>query len=208
MNAWLGWHFNVNNRLANGDRRRIRVGTTHRVKGPPVLCSRGLHASARALDALGYAPLNATHVARVRLSGERLDGEDKSAATERTYIAVIPVRPVLDEFACRCAEATLMIADVEDERSWRPIHLKREWLSGRATDAELAAARDAAWTAARDAAWAAARAAARDAARVAAWDAAWAAAWAAARDDASAAAWDEINDLLESMLLEAMGLTR
>ena len=90
--------------------------------------------------------------------------------------------PVLHEFACRCAERALTNAKVTDERSWTAIKVKRLWLKGEATDAELAAA------------WAAAGAAAWDAARAAAWDAAWyaarTAAWAAAWDAARAAAWD------------------
>jgi hypothetical protein len=101
--------------------------------------------------------------------------------------------------------------------------------------AAWAAAWDAAWAAAGDAAWAAAGAAAGDAAGDAAWDAAWAAAgaaagdaawaaagdaardvagdaawaaaWDAARDVARDVAWDEMNDLLEQMLDEAIGVT-
>ena len=72
--------------------------------------------------------------------------------------------PVLHEFACRCAERALTSAKATDERSWTAIKVKRLWLKGEATDAELAAA----WGAAGDAAWAA-RAAARAAAGGAAW---------------------------------------
>ena len=71
--------------------------------------------------------------------------------------------PVLHEFACRCAEHALTIAGIKDDgsnASWNAIRVKRLWLKGEATDAELDAARDAA----RDAAW--------DAARYAAWYAA------------------------------------
>jgi len=88
-----------------------------------------------------------------------------------------------------------------DPRSLAALDVAERYAHGRATDAELDAARAAAWDAARDAAWDAARAAAsaaaRDAARAAAWDAAraaaWGAAWAAAWDAARDAAWDAMR---------------
>ena len=89
-----------------------------------------------------------------------------------------------------------------DARSVDALDVAERHAHGRATDAEMAAARDAAGAAAgaaaRDAAWDAAWAAARDAARDAAWDAAraaaWDAAWAAAWDAARDAAWDAARD--------------
>lgn len=81
--------------------------------------------------------------------------------------------PILHEFACRCAERALKAAGVTDKRSWAAIQAKRDWLVGKITDEQLAAALDAAldaaWDAALGAAWAAARAAAQAAARDAAW---------------------------------------
>ena len=75
-----------------------------------------------------------------------------------------------------------------DPRSLAALDVAERYAHGRATDAELGAARGAAWGAARAAAWGAARAAAR----AAAWDAAWGAAWdaASAARDAASAAWD------------------
>lgn len=157
MSEIVGWHCS-NGRLNYGDGRRIRKGITHRVDGPLSMCSHGLHASVRPLDTLQYAPIGATTIARVRLHGEVIHGDDKCVATHRTYLAVIPMRPILDEFACCCAEAALMIGDVPDERCWQAIHVKREWLAGHATNADL------------NAAWDAAGAAAGEAARTAAWD--------------------------------------
>ena len=76
---------------------------------------------------------------------------------------------LLHEFAIWCAEQALALIEEPDPRSLKALEVKRAWLDGNATDAELDAAwdaaRDAAWDAARAAAWAAARAAARDAAR-------------------------------------------
>ena len=109
--------------------------------------------------------------------------------------------------ACDFAEDVLHIFETKYPDDIRPrlaIDIKRMWVAGGVTDAELdaagAAAGAAAW-AARDAAWAA-----RDAARAAAWDAARDAAWAAraaARDAARDAAWEKqlqmVLDVLEGL---------
>ena len=194
----FGWHFSTGRLAHDSTHPRIRTGVTHHVKGPLDLCRTGLHASVHALDALEYAPcvLTGLYVARVRLHGTILRGEDKACATERTYIWVAPADLVLHEFACEVAECALMIGQVEDERSWNAIAVKREWMAGRATNEQLVAAKDAAWDAARGAkaaAWDAARGArvaAWDAAGGTAWDAAGGAAWGAAWDAAGVAAWD------------------
>jgi hypothetical protein len=53
----LGWHFaETSRRLRYGDDRPIVVGESHSVKGEPILCKHGLHASESVLDALQYAP--------------------------------------------------------------------------------------------------------------------------------------------------------
>ena len=133
----------------------------------------------------------------------------------------IPDR-ILHEIACRYAEDALSRIDNPDPRSIRAIAVKRRWIAGEATDAELAAASAAAcaaawaasaaaWAAAwaaSAAAWAASAAAwaasaAAWAARAAAEDAAWAAAQAAAEDAAQAAAEDAAEDAREAARAEA-----
>jgi hypothetical protein len=226
--AMNGWYFAATDcRLRYGDDRVAAVGITHEVAGPLRLCERGLHASARALDALnlGAGPV----VFRVTLSGDVVHGSDKSAATHRAYTAGgIDVSGTLREFACCVAEAAMLLTGHNDPRSWQAIEAARAYVRGeidtQTLDAAWDAARAAAWAAAGDAAraaaWAAAWAAAGDAAGAAAGDAAgaaaWAAAWAAAGDAAGdaagaaagdaagAAAGAEINDLLEHMLDEAI----
>jgi len=71
----------------------------------------------------------------------------------------------MHELACQFAESVLVrereAGREPDERIWAAIEIKREWLAGRASDKELAAARaaaGAAWDAAAGAAWDAARA--------------------------------------------------
>jgi len=204
-----GWWSSAGRVLPPGDGRRIRVGATHEVEGEIIPCERGLHASARAIDALQYAP--GPIVWKVRLSGVVVPhGDDKHAASRRTYLAGgIDVSDTLREFARRCALDVIHLWDA-------PEIVVRYLKTGDETirDAAWAATRDA--CAARDAAWAAAgdaRAAARAAASAAAWDAACAAgdaardaAWAAgdAASAAEAAARAAQNRRLTRMLNAAI----
>ena len=200
------WHFvRENRRLGYGDDRIVKVGKTYNCKGELVLCVNGLHGSKRIIDALRYSP--GPILCRVKLSGEIIHDLDKSVARKRTVITMNNISDILHEFACRCAEDALALSDSPDPRSIAAIKAKRDWLKGKITDKELAAARDTAW-AARTAVWAA-KAAAGDVAGAAwdvawdagaakaaagdAWDAAVWAVWAAAGDaarDAAGAAWD------------------
>ena len=191
---WLGWHFLPQSRcLSNDDGREVHVGETYVVPGPPVLCSHGLHACRRAVDALGYAP--GPTVCRVQLGGEIVEENDKAAATERTVLAMSDATRTLYEFAIWCAEGTLRSVGVTDVRCWHALEVKRRWLDGATTDDELAAARasagDAAWDTwaiAWNAAGVAAHAATRAAIGVGATrDTAWDSARNAAADAADAA---------------------
>jgi len=170
----LGWHFSTGE-LGYGDGRKIATGVTHTVDVEPVMCESGLHDSMRIIDALKYAP---GHVlARTRLGGAVVRGNDKRCGTERTYLEVIDASAILHEFACRCAERFIEGEGIPDPRSVAGIAAKRAWLRGEMTDEQLAAAR------------AAARAAAIDSASAAAWAAAWAAVSAATSAAVSIAAW-------------------
>jgi hypothetical protein len=237
MTDVYGWHFVAADRhLGYEDGREVVVGETLTVSGPLVMCKWGLHASPRAIDALGYAP--GPVACYVRLSGEVLEPTaehpDKMCATERTVLAMVDATDLLRDF-------------IRDTLIYRQPHIvtlfEGEGLHAYAKaigDADLrtmgwsemalifTAARDAAQAtedAARvgDAAWYAAWYAAQatgDAARVG--DAAWYAAWAAQaaaevaavvqrrRTGDAGAAWDaardDLNAMLEARLREAMGL--
>jgi hypothetical protein len=201
-----GWHFLPDDgRLRWGLKsqevtrgKKVRVGETIRIKGPLVLCERGLHGSERIIDALGYAP--GALVCCCEYTGDILRGTDKFCATERIVIWMADATNTLHEFACWCAEESLTKAHVTDERSWTAIRIKRAWLAGEATDVELCAARNAAWAAAADAARDAARAAAGTAAGTAA-RAAARAAWAAyaARDVARDAQNTKLTEMVEAL---------
>jgi hypothetical protein len=205
----LAWHFLSEDRHTGySPRVLVETGQTLTHDGPLELCESGLHASVRAIDALQFAP--GPIICRVKLGGEMKHDNDKSVARERTVLWMFDAANVLHEMACCSATAALLIAGVDDPRSWTAIEAKRAWLRGEIDDAQLAAAwdaaRDAAGDAAGDAAWDAGRAAAWDATRAAAWDAArdaaGDAAWAAAWDAARAAAWDEQNVVFEALLFD------
>jgi hypothetical protein len=192
------WYFAPpDNRLANGDGRKIALGTTHKVEGPPVLRKHGLHASVQLVDALRYSASGILY--EVELSGEIFEGDDKCAATERTYIrGGIDLSDTFREFARWCA---LSVAHL-----WDMPAVVREYLETgdeSKRTAARAAALDAEWEAARYAARAAAWAIARAAAWDAAWDAALDAALAAALDAALAAALDAALDAAWAAALEA-----
>jgi len=183
-----GWWFSAGKTLPHGDGRRIVLGRKHEVKGDILPCKNGLHASRRAIDALGYAP--GPIVWKVQLSGTIVAHDtDKCAASERTYIAGgVDVSDTLRKFARLCALDVINL--------WAAPEIVVRYLKTgdeSIRDAARAAARATA-AAARDAAW--------DAARDAAWDAAWAAAdaaWATA-----GAAWAAQNRRLTRMLNAAL----
>jgi len=181
------WYFsNGDRRLRNGDGREIRLGETHEVSGEIEMCSHGLHASKKLMDALYYAP--GTIVYRVELSGEIKKGEDKLVAQKRTYLSGgIDVSETLRKFARMCALDVVGIWEAP-EVVIRYLKTGDKSMLDTALAAARAAARDDAWAAALDTAYATARAAALDTAPAAALAAARATARAAARATALAAA--------------------
>ncbi len=196
-----GWHFIANNRLRDGSEPAPAGGVEH-YSGKLALCRSGLHASARALNALSYAPDGRLRVRRVRLTGEVAFDRDKGVASERHILAELSedeTERALHEFMLWCAEQVRQL--MVDERSRHALDVKRRWLDGEATEEELAAAMDAAWDAVGKAAWVAAGAASMDAARAAievSRDATMAAAWAAIMATARVAdiniIWDATMD--------------
>ena len=184
MNERYYWFEPADGVLGFKDGRKPEAGVTHTVEGTPVLCKHGLHASRRALDALEYARSSVIWI--IELGGVVVHGDDKSAATERTYIKRADIESVLREFARWCA---LQVID-----QWDAPDVVRQYLET-GDESLRAAAWAAAGAAAGDAAWAAAWAAAGDAAG----GAAWAAAGGAARD-----AWSAAGDKLEAMIAEVM----
>ncbi len=179
MDFTLAWHFlPEDGKLANGDGRTVVAGETYRVDAAKIkLCEFGLHASIRAIDALAHAP--GPVICRVTCAGTILSGTDKLVCSERRVIWLHDATKILHLFACEVAERALLFERERgrepDRRLFDAILTKRSWLAGKATDAELSAARSAAsaaWSAARSAAWSAAWSATDSAARSAASEAA------------------------------------
>jgi len=185
-------------KLRYGDNRQIRKGRTHKVKGEPVLCEHGLHASERLIDALSYAP--GGHLWLAKLGGSIVQGDDKLCATERTYIDGFNADKLLREFARK--QALINIEKIKGYCSKTDYNIITRWLT--TGDIKLrSAARSAAESAARSAA---------ESAESAAWSAAWSAAGPAARsaawsaaESAESAAWSAANDMLTKMVKEATG---
>ena len=104
---------NKDKKLAYDDNREIKIGTTHKIKGEPVLCNHGLHASKRIIDALNYAPDSILWI--VELGGKVIHSNDKSVATERTYIGGgIDISETLRKFARMCALDVAHLWDCPD----------------------------------------------------------------------------------------------
>jgi hypothetical protein len=180
----LGWHFvSSTGLLRDGQKLECKL---YEWDGQLKLCKAGFHGSVRALDALKYAP--GPLVCQVKSSGKILHDIDKYVSNRREVLWYADAAKALHTFAYDEAERALSALADPDPRSLAAIAVKRRWIDGKATNAELDAARDAACAAAMaavmdaelDAAWNAARYAAMDAELDAAWNAACAAAMAAA----------------------------
>ena len=195
MSTYRGWHFTARKTLdRNGGRlvrhERLPEGTQ------PVLCQVGLHASARALDAVAYAP--GMWIRQVELRGLIVADGDKACATERLTLAgPVNASRVLREFACDCAEQTLVQERAAGRepapRSWAVVEVARRYARGDATAAELRAARNAATAAL-----------ATSSAAAAAWNARAAAAIAHASAADAARDWQRAE--LERRLRRLLGL--
>ena len=174
------WHFCVRDGdriVTNAGRLVVTIGETIRHEGKLKMCSSGLHASVRPIDALSYARGNIACC--VECGGEIVLGDDKLVCSERTVLWAVDAEATLHHFARLCALDVLHLWPDPPDVVVRYLRTGDESI----------------------------RAAARDAAGVAAWDAAGAAVWAAAgdaaRDAARAAALERANIRLTRMLMRA-----
>lgn len=185
-----GWHF-----CAMRDGKPVLpplvIGRMYEHTGDLRLRESGFHDSVRIIDALQNA--SGPYLCRTLASGDVLD-TDQRCSRYGIAIAGADVTMILHDFATRIAYCALLREREQgrepDTRSWEAVRVKRRWMVGDATDAELRAAR----VAARPAAWAAARAAR---------DAGWASAWASARASAWASAWASISDAARASASDA-----
>jgi hypothetical protein len=187
------WHFLKGDKTLRYDEQtKVELGVTLKCDPSAIrLCEFGFHASLKPLDTLSYLQWEDAIICLVELGGTILKGDDKVVASERTVIAWCKADDILHEFACQCAESTLTNFEKvypNDKRPRLAIEAKRKFKRGEITAIELSAA---VWSAARSAVW----------------SAVWAAAE-AAESAARSAVRSAQNELLESMFLEALGLTK
>lgn len=149
----LGWHFLGDDGRVARLGTKVTAGLVLAMPGPVTLCSRGFHASVRAIDALGYAQGNV--VERVRLSGVVVKGADKMVATRRACLWVLTredTERCLWVAACNFAQVALdaerAAGRTPDPRSQAAIDTRLRWINDEVTDAELCAAYKAARNAA------------------------------------------------------------
>jgi len=135
------WHFlKENGRCGNGRLGIIEVGRTYKVKEELDICRKGLHASARLIDAFAYAP--GPVLCRVELGGEIIKDKnthfpDKMVASERTVIWMQDITKTLWQFFCAESERALRIGEITDPPFWEDVRVRRLWLKGKVDDAAL-----------------------------------------------------------------------
>lgn len=102
----LAWHFMPADKRLRYDGRRVKKGVTLHATGELSMCTNGMHASRRLMDALNIADVfDLYHVARVRLTGEMLWDDEKHCARERTPLTdYVDVRRELRKFAAWCSK--------------------------------------------------------------------------------------------------------
>ena len=115
--SYEGWHFTTSaDRGRDGWILRPREELPSGTK--PVLCTRGLHASASPIEALRNAP--GLWISRVRLEGKISFDETKACGTIRLRLAgPADARSAVLGWACECAERVLPIWDAaypDDDR--------------------------------------------------------------------------------------------
>ena len=143
----LAWHWLLESRkLQFAPYTAVEAGQELQHEGPLELCSSGLHASERLIDALRYAPGRV--LCRVQLSGEVLRGGDKLCGSRRKVLWMVDAAPALREFAWRCAERALL-REREAGRephpdSWAAVQAAKDYAAGKITAGELKRARDSA----------------------------------------------------------------
>ena len=184
------WHFTDGWKLRDG--RELVLGKTYRHRGKLYLCDSGLHASIRAIDALGYAP--GSVISHVEVGPTRLESNDKMVATSRAVLWAYDAEEELHVFARLCALDVI--------NNWDAPQVVRDWLE--TGDASLRAkAHSAAYLVAYSTARLAAGSAAYSAAGSAAYSAASSAAYPAAYSAAYSAAYLETRSA-QNLTLETL----
>jgi len=138
--------------------KKWKVGKWYGVKGELGMCSNGLHASEKILDAMSYVPMEC--LARVEVRGDSLKQDDKQCWSEMRIIRAWKWEKN-DSVALAIYAAEMVLKNFEkkypkDKRPREAIQAAKKWLKD-PTEENRGAARSAAWSAARGAAWSAAK---------------------------------------------------
>lgn len=130
------WHFlPEDGRLLYGDGRKPTDGEWVGVVGPVELCSHGMHACLRPIDALKWAP--GPHLCRVELRGSIVHGFDKLVASERRILTRSDITQTLRRFGVAVARRILKCSDRPPKTLTRALKAKRAWLAGKLSDSEM-----------------------------------------------------------------------
>jgi hypothetical protein len=142
MRTIKAWHFLKDDGTLRDGTPAPADGELLEHKGELIMCESGLHASTKAIDALKYAP--GSMVCRVEVGGNIQKDTDKMVCSQRTILWRMDTTETLHRFAVWCAKEALKLIENPDPRSLAAIQAKLNWLDGKITDQELAAARAAA----------------------------------------------------------------
>jgi hypothetical protein len=151
------WHFcalDAEGRPVMRDGSIVEVGKRYNIGGVPELCDRGYHGSARAIDALDYAP--GPWVSKRPLEGV-IEGIDQVVGTAYTQQVGVDATEALWTFARLCAPHAMTWDAAKDTAWYTAGHAARIAAGDAAEDAVRYVTEDETWRAAWYAAWYAAR---------------------------------------------------
>jgi hypothetical protein len=199
------WHFLSGNKLRDG-REAPEDGVWLEHEGGVFMCSSGLHASTKILDALQYAPGDT--ICRVECDDIEDEAEDKIVCRKRMIIARVDGEKLLRRFARKCALDVIHLGLTPDIVV-RYLKTGDESLREAAREATMEVPWGTAWGATWEATWEATRQVAREATLGPPWEVvrqvARGATWQAAREVAMEATWGATWEVARQV---ARGATR
>ena len=171
MNIIKGYKFIQNDMKSQAGGTKWRKNIWKKHKGKIELCNSGFHACRTPFESLQYVYGGRWFI--IEAKGEFLeDKRDKFVASEMRLVKELPIKPILVEFAIKCAKRCLKNFEKQypdDDRPRKAIIAAQNWIKHPSEEIKKAA-ESAAWSAesaesARSAAWSAesARSAARSA---------------------------------------------
>ena len=147
MKKILAWHFVRDNRMLGYDSQSLEVvpGYIYSISAnrEPELCSYGMHASRRVIDALGNAP--GSYLCRVRVWGDVAEDNDKLVGRHREVLWASNVESELRLWGCWCVRQVWHL--LTDDRSRKAVEVAEAFALSKATKAQLLQSRESAFKA-------------------------------------------------------------